>query len=113
MGELRYYEPMKKNVLTSTTTLSLDFIVPAKKGIKLLQIRGMLAATYTGTFSYTLVKDGDPNYNQKFDIGVASDNVYKELNLICSKDDIIRLTTESNVAAATHYFELGFGGDGS
>jgi len=116
MGEHRYYKPMSKEVYMSTTAaLDMDFIVPEKVGIKLLQLRGMLYAAYTGTFSYYLYKGGNAAsvYSQKFDIGVSSDNIYNELNLICEKDDVIHLATSASLPTGTHGFELCFGGDGS
>jgi len=111
MGEQRYIKPITKEPVTSATELlSTTIIVPEEPVVKLLQIRGLLASSYSGTFRYTLVKT-DTHYNQNFDVAVAADNIYEEINLMCEQGDSIILSTSSSAPAGTHYFEVFFGTD--
>jgi hypothetical protein len=111
MGEQRYHQPIFINAVTSTTELlSATIPVPQDPIVKLLQIRGLLASSYSGTFKYTLIKT-DTNYNQDFEISVNADNIYEELNLLCERTDSIVLSTSASAPAGTHYFELFFGTD--
>lgn len=111
MGENYYALPLTTTDVTSSTAINVSLKVPNSKVIKLLQLRGIFASTYSGTFKFTLVKNNTA-LNQTFETNINADNIYQELNLYCQNGDSIQIQTSTAAPNGTHSFELFFGNDG-